>query len=117
MSPVVVDDGVTSALYGKSVVSVACGYYQCVAFTPTNDLIHWGTVYKSISDFSTGTSRNIPTPQLSPKGSIGSRLISSVMMGSNHVLILTNDRSLHAWGYNDIGQIGDSTISKINYNS
>jgi alpha-tubulin suppressor-like RCC1 family protein len=111
MSPVAVDNSVTSALYGKSVVSVACGYYQCVAFTPTNDLIHWGTVYKSISDFSTGTSKTISTPQLSPRGSIGSRLISSVMMGSYHVLVLTSDRLLHAWGYNDIGQIGDSTLS------
>jgi alpha-tubulin suppressor-like RCC1 family protein len=101
-----------SALYGKTVVAVATGYYHTLALCSDGTLVAWGDdYYVEIGDGSTGTN-HFATPVLvntnSGVSALYGKTVVGIAAGYYHSLALCSDGSVAGWGYDDRGQVGDN---------
>ncbi|MDF1884195.1 Ig-like domain-containing protein [Sulfurimonas sp. SAG-AH-194-C21] len=91
-----------NALYWKQ---TSAGYAHTVALKSDGTLWSWGwNVYGTISD---GTTVDKSTPtQESSKDTTW----SFISAGYNHTMAIKSDGTLWAWGRNNFGQLGDTTL-------
>ncbi len=89
-----------------NVIDIAAGNGHVVALTEDGNVWTWGgNMYGQIGDSTTGMANNRKSPTL-VKAISG---IIEISAGSNHTMALRNDSTLWVWGYNAMGQLGDST--------
>jgi alpha-tubulin suppressor-like RCC1 family protein len=97
----------TSAALPANTVGVQGGINFTVALTADGALYAWGgNQYGQLGDGST-TIRREPAPVALP----GHAKVSAIAAGTDHVLALTRDRQVLAWGRNHRGQIGIGSTS------
>lgn len=103
----------SGALNGRTVTYIATGGYVCGAICTDGSLVTWGTKqYGILCDGVDGGGVAAPTPTV--RGNIGSltgKTVKKIEFGSNHAIALCTDDTLHGWGYNAEGQVGDSSTT------
>ena len=108
--PVAVNTAPGSALYGKTVVAMAVGVYHSVALCSDGTLAAWGwNIYGQLGDGTT-SNRAVPVAVNAAAGSaLNGRQVVAISAGNAHNLALCADGTTATWGYNNYGQLGDST--------
>src|SRR6056300_1262817 len=106
LSPVLINGG---SLSGKSVSSVACGRLHTMV-TATDGSLH-GVGYNGFANLGDGTYQSKLSPVLINGGSLSGKNVSSVTCGEYHNVVIATDGSLHGFGYNNYGQLGDGTTT------
>jgi len=87
------------------IVDISAGFSHSLAVTGNGELLTWGFSFPNI----TGNENNGPDPVHVIDG------VVKVSAGMNHSMALKSDGSLWAWGYNNFGQIGDGTVTIIDW--
>ncbi len=90
----------------EGTVDVQGGTDFTVALTAAGQVWAWGgNRYGQLGDGATATTRFAP----SLVGLAGSDPVASIAVGQDHVLALTRQGGVYAWGRNHHGQLGDGT--------
>jgi alpha-tubulin suppressor-like RCC1 family protein len=110
LTPVLVTGG---SLAGKTVTTVAGGGFFTVAITSDGVLHAWGD--NTNGQIGQGVfGGTYTTPVAVTLGSLAGKTITAAASGRIHVLALDSDGSVHAWGRNDVGQLGIGSNSDSN---
>ena len=117
-SPVVVNttDGI-SALFGKTVVSIAAGGDHNLALCSDGTVAVWGfNFYGQLGDNTTAFKRIAPVSVNTASGvsSLFGKTVVSIAAGRDHSIALCSDGTVATWGYNNVGQLGDNTTTQHN---
>ncbi|MDB3870679.1 hypothetical protein N9318_00005, partial [Euryarchaeota archaeon] len=92
---------------GRTAVSVSLGSTHSCAVLDDDSIYCWGeNGYSQLGDGTT-TDSSTPVQVNLPSG----RTAVSVTTGSYHTCAILDDASLHCWGRNNFGQLGDGTTS------
>ena len=114
--PVAVNTATGSALFGKTVVAVAAGYFYSLALCSDGSVVAWGfNNGGSLGDNSTAQ-RNIPVAVNTAAGSaLFGKTVVAIAAGSDNgsgqSLALCSDGTLAGWGYNGFGQLGNNSTA------
>ncbi len=93
---------------------VAAGSHHTCAVTLAGAAYCWGN--NNAGQLGNGTTVNLDSsPAPLPVAGLGSGVVA-VATGLNHACALTTSGSVHCWGYNNHGQLGNGTISTIDQN-
>jgi LPXTG-motif cell wall-anchored protein len=90
---------------GTSVTSVGGGYGFSIALTADGDVLAWGQNDVGQLGEDSFTNSTEPVEVDLPDGVT----IEAIAVGDDHILALTADGGVLAWGYNEWGQLGDGT--------
>jgi alpha-tubulin suppressor-like RCC1 family protein len=103
-SPVAVN--MSGALAGKTVVTVVAGRLTSAAITSDGQLFLWG--YGGTGQMGNGnTQLSNTSPLLLSLG----HTAQQIAIGDSHIVALTTNGRVFAWGLNHLGQMGDGTTS------
>jgi len=83
---------------------IACGDNFTVALTNDGKIYAWGD--NTFGQLGNGTNTASSTPQLIDVPGV---TFTKIACGSGHVMALSSDGQLYAWGLNDYGQLGNGT--------
>ena len=108
--------GGISALYGKTVVAVAAGYYHSMALCSDGTIASWGENNNGQLGNNSLTNSSVPVAvnSASAGSSLYGKSIVAVSAGAYHNIALCSDGTLAAWGRNSAGQLGDNTTTQRN---
>ncbi len=99
----------TGALAGKQVVAVAAGAYHSFALCADGTLAAWG--FNDDGELGNGGTDTSSIPvAVGTSGALAGKQIASLSAGQYHTLALCRDGTLVAWGYNNRGQLGNSSL-------
>jgi alpha-tubulin suppressor-like RCC1 family protein len=103
----------SSALYGKTVVSIAAGAWHNLAVCSDGTVATWGgNSYGQLGDNST-TTRSIPVAVVADATSaLYGKTVVAIAAGTSHSLALCSDGTVAGWGRGADGQLGDNTMSE-----
>ncbi|HEX3706514.1 MAG TPA: Ig-like domain repeat protein [Mycobacteriales bacterium] len=93
---------------GTTVTALAAGYVDSLALTSTGQVYAWG--YNNagqLGNGSTAVAAVTPTLVSIPAGVT----IKAIAAGFAHDLALTSAGAVYAWGYNNVGQLGNGTLT------
>jgi alpha-tubulin suppressor-like RCC1 family protein len=99
-------------LAGKQVVAVAAGAYQSFALCSDGTLAAWG--YNDEGELGNGGNTGSLVPvavAVDVSGALAGRKVAAISAGLYHALALCTDGSVVSWGYNQRGQLGNSTTT------
>jgi alpha-tubulin suppressor-like RCC1 family protein len=100
----------SSALTGKTVVSVAAGNSHSIALCSDGTLVAWGeNTYGQLGNNST-TNSSVPV-LVTQSGALGGKAVVSMAAGGYHSIGLCSDGTLATWGYNLAGQLGNNSTT------
>lgn len=93
---------------GRTVSSLAVGWYHALAIAADGALLSWGSNLYGQLGLSTnaGTNQANAAPAVIPAASYGGGSVAAVAAGGDHSLILKGDGSVYAFGSNFRGQLG-----------
>jgi alpha-tubulin suppressor-like RCC1 family protein len=112
LSPVNITNSGT--LSGKTVVAIAAGGFHTLALCSDNTVHAWGyNAFGQIGDGTSGTDRLSPV-NITNNGTLSGKTVVAIAAGSSHTLARCSDNTVHAWGVNNTGQIGDGTSGSAN---
>jgi hypothetical protein len=94
---------------GTTVAAVACGAGHTVALDTTGKVHTWGS--NNYGQLGNGTSTNAYVPTANSYGSIATLTIAVIAAASVNTFVLDTTGKVHAWGYNDYGQLGNGTTT------
>ncbi len=98
--------------YLTGITKISAGYSHVVALKNDGTVWAWGyNNYGQLGDGTT-TNSNIPVQVKDVSGTGYLSGIIKISVGYSHAVVLRNDGTLWAWGYNYYGQLGDD--SRIN---
>jgi alpha-tubulin suppressor-like RCC1 family protein len=99
------------SIIGRNVVAITCGGNHTLALDSTGQIHAWG--YNSFGQLGNGTTSTIQIVPInvSTFGSINGKTVVAISCGANHTVVLDSTGKVHAWGYNNYGQLGNSTTS------
>jgi len=99
-----------TALQGRTVAAIAGGYWHSAALCSDGTLAAWG--YNIAGQLGDGTTVNRHTPMavITTGTVLQGRTVAAIAGGDQHTLALCSDGTLAAWGNNESGQLGDSSI-------
>ena len=102
-----------SALFGKTVVNIASGADHTLALCSDGTLTAWGWNQWGQNGDNTTTQRRVPVVvnATSVLSALRGRSVVAIACGGTHSLALCSDGTLTAWGYNGIGELGDTTAT------
>jgi len=105
-----VDITSSGSLSGKTVVEIFSGDYHGFALASDNSIHAWGNnIYGQLGDGTT-TQRNSPV-DITGNGSLSGKTVTHITGGTYHAIALASDGSVHGWGFNGYGQLGDGTTT------
>lgn len=98
---------------GRRFIAIAAGAIASFAITSDHRLVAWGSaMYGQLGVGINVTSGTYPLPRwVDGDGLIAGRRVFNVAVGYAHVLALTDDMRLYAWGANESGQLGNGTTN------
>jgi alpha-tubulin suppressor-like RCC1 family protein len=100
----------TATLLTGGIVAIAAGGPTSLAVRSDGAVLSWGgNFYGQL-----GTGSKLPTQRSTPTPVAGVANAVAVALGTGrgHALALLADGTLHAWGNNDAGQLGDGTMAE-----
>ncbi len=102
-----------SALFGKTVTSVAMGKYHSIALCSDGTVAAWGYSSSGQIGNNSSSSRYVPTAVNTASGisALFGKTVTSISAGEYHNLALCSDGTIASWGINTNGQLGDNTIN------
>ncbi len=110
-TPGFVDTGAGSALNGRQAIAVTCAMDSVLALTSSNEIVGWGQNAGGQLGDGTGTRRLLPTLAQTGTGtSLDGKRIVQISAGGLHTLALAADGTVHGWGNNAQGRVGDGTV-------
>jgi alpha-tubulin suppressor-like RCC1 family protein len=95
-----------------SIAEVACGQQHTVALDTTGKVHAWGLNNYGQLGNSTLTNSSLPLA-VSSFGTLAGIAIVSIACGFGHTVALDSTGKVHSWGYNNWGQLGNSTITNV----
>lgn len=108
-SPTPVPVDMTGVLAGKTIKSIAAGYYHTCAIASDDQAYCWGyNNYSQLGNNSTTTSR-VPVA-VTNTGVLAGKTVKSITVGRYHSCVLASDNQAYCWGYGTSGQLGNNTI-------
>ncbi|WP_395740254.1 cadherin-like beta sandwich domain-containing protein [Prosthecobacter sp.] len=114
-SPVTVNAGAGSALFGKTVAAIAAGNSHSMALCSDGTVVTWGEGFDGQLGLGTTTWSNTPVAVDTSAGSVlAGRTVVGIGAGSYHSLAVCADGLVAAWGDNEDGQLGDNTTTSRN---
>ena len=103
--PVLVQPG---ELAGKTVIAIAAGAEHSLALCSDGSIAAWGS--NSLGQLGAWEGKTSATPRLLEKrGSFTGKHVVRIATGDSFNLALCDDGTLHAWGANNNGQLGDGS--------
>lgn len=107
-SPVAVNT--SGVLAGKTIVDIAAGGYSSVALASDGTVYTWGD--NDLGQLGNGSSpsSNVPVAVYMGSNGLAGKTVTQVVAGFEHVMALTSDGNVYAWGSNYSGQIGDGSL-------
>jgi len=100
-----------SSLRQKVVVFVSAGEKHAVALASDGTLHSWGHNTSGQLGNGTNTSSTKPVAVSVTGTSLENKTVVAVTAGALHTVALASDGTLHAWGNNEFGQLGDGTTT------
>ncbi len=97
------------SLVGKKVTAVAAQYGASFAVTDDGMVHAWG--YNNVGQLGVGGGGTVAVPTAVTGGSLAGKTIIQIATGSLHTLALASDGTVHAWGYNGWGQLGNNATT------
>ncbi|MBZ5734914.1 hypothetical protein K8Z61_10440 [Nocardioides sp. TRM66260-LWL] len=104
----------TSSLAGRTITAIAAsnGSSHCLALASDGTLHAWGNNSGGQLGDGTTTDRSVPVQVTTNGTSLAGKTVAAIATGVNHSLALASDGTLHAWGLNTYGQLGDGTTTQ-----
>ena len=103
------------SLSGKSVLQIAGGQAHTMALCSDKTLHGFGSNYWGVLGSNTNVNPSLTltsTPiNVTNNGSLNGKIISSIACGGSHTVVLCTDGTVHTFGYNDNGQLGNGSVS------
>lgn len=99
------------SLVGKTVVEVVCGYTHTMALDSTGQIHAWGYNQYGAFGNNTTTYSTVPVIGGSSYGSLVGCTVVAIAAGWHHTVALDSTGSVHCWGYNATGQVGNNTTT------
>jgi alpha-tubulin suppressor-like RCC1 family protein len=105
-----------SALYGKTVVALAGGYYHSVALCSDGTVATWGgNDFGQLGDNTGGQAGDqslVPVAvNTDTNSALYGKTVVAIAAGDWHSLALCSDGTVAAWGHNDYGELGNNTTN------
>ncbi|SKB05490.1 delta-60 repeat domain-containing protein [Prosthecobacter debontii] len=98
---------------GLTITQIAAGELHGLALRSDGKVISWGA--NTNGKLGDGTTTATSTPALvntdSGSSSLYNKTVTAISAGENHSYALCSDGSVHAWGHNNVGQIGQGTTT------
>jgi len=107
---------VPRALFSQSnIVAVACGSIHTAAIDDKGAVYTWGfDGAGELGKNAPSSVSNVIPADVSSYGSLLGRTIVAIACGGYHTVALDSTGSVHTWGYNGYGQLGDGTTNNSN---
>ena len=102
----------SSALPGRSAVSVSCGQYHTLALLADGAVAAWG-LNSSGQLGNNGTASSSVPVLVESGGVLGGRRVIEIVGGGNSSLARCSDGTLAAWGQNESGQLGVNSSTNL----
>ncbi|WP_395737657.1 cadherin-like beta sandwich domain-containing protein [Prosthecobacter sp.] len=107
-SPVPVAVSAAGALAGKTVVAIAAGSAHNLALCSDGSVVAWG--YNGEGELgNNSTTTSLVPVAVSAAGVLVGRSVIAVAAGNYHSLVACADGTVHAWGGNSAGQLGNGS--------
>lgn len=103
-----------SALYGKTVATIAAGYAHNLALCSDGSLAAWGSAdWGQLGDGSTYGQKRVPVAVNTSQGqsALNGKSVVAISAATSHSLSLCSDGTVAAWGGNYSGQLGDNSTT------
>ncbi|XP_007910714.1 RCC1 and BTB domain-containing protein 1 isoform X1 [Callorhinchus milii] len=94
---------VSSMVYDKKAVEVACGSHHSMMLTPEGEVYAWG--YNNCGQVGSGSTANQPTPRR-VANSLQSKKALAIACGQTSSMAVADNGEVYGWGYNGSGQLG-----------
>jgi len=106
----------TSALFGKTVVTVSSNGYHNLALCSDGTVATWGSNNFGQLGDNASTQCNAPVTVNTASGTsaLFGKTVTSIAGGLFHSIALFSDGTVATWGSNSFGQLGDNTITQRN---
>ncbi|MDO8240460.1 MAG: hypothetical protein Q7T51_00540, partial [Candidatus Moranbacteria bacterium] len=104
--------GVGGVGFLTDVVAISSGAYHSLALKSDGTVWAWGYNFNGQLGDNSATQRNTPVQVKGVGGSSYLTDVVSIAGGSSHSLALKSDGTVWAWGYNSVGQLGDTTTTQ-----
>jgi alpha-tubulin suppressor-like RCC1 family protein len=101
------------ALMAKNVIDIAVGDGVSLALTDEGKVYTWGKGDKGVLGYGETYDRLVPG-EIIADGALGKRFVTKISCTYNHVLVITSDRKIFAWGDNTKGKLGDGSVVQQN---
>lgn len=98
-------------LAGKTVVALAAGDNHSLALCSDGSVAAWGQNWAGMVGDNTTATRLVPVAVSTAGTALAGRSVVAIAAGNNHSFALCSDQTLAAWGYNNAGQLGDSSTT------
>ena len=93
---------ITASLMGKFIIVIACSQASSFALTNSGEVYGWG--YNGSGQLGIGNNLNQANPH--KVEALSKVVITNIVCGFGHTVILTDEGSLWTWGANSYGQLG-----------
>lgn len=94
---------------GEVITQLACGDYHTVLLTATGKVYSWGD--NQFGQLGESTTQSKAEPTAVVLSALGTKTVTAISTRGLHNLLLANDGTVYAWGYNAQGQVGDGTLT------
>jgi len=101
----------SGVLAGKTVISVATGYFHSLALCSDGTVAAWGLNTNGQLGNNTTTQSSVPV-LVTQSGVLSGKTVVSVAVGYTFSLALCSDGTLAAWGYNAHGELGNGNTTQ-----
>jgi alpha-tubulin suppressor-like RCC1 family protein len=105
---------ISSTIYNKTIVAIACGYQHTFALDSLGKVHVWGrNANGELGNNTAGTPTydSLKPIAISDFGTLLNKTIVAIACGGEHTLALDSLGKVHAWGRNIYGNIGNGTIT------
>jgi alpha-tubulin suppressor-like RCC1 family protein len=103
----------TEVLSGKTVVAVSAGSEYSLALCSDGTVAAWGYNFSGQLGSNGTTNSHVPVA-VTTTGVLFDKTVVAVSAGTAHSMGLCSDGTVAAWGFNDYGQLGNSSSTNSN---
>ena len=96
------------SLVNKNITAISSGVYFSLALDSDGKVHAWG--YNGAGAIGNSSTSNVLVPIMVTGGSLQGKTV--IAIESNHYTsrVLDSEGNIHAWGWNNVGQVGDNTV-------
>jgi len=110
-SPVPVEVNTSGVLSGKTITAIAAGYTHTVALDSDGKVYSWGQNTNGQLGNNSTSHSSVPVAVYT-SGVLSGKTITAISAGGYTTIALDSDGKVYAWGYNNVGQLGDNSTTQ-----